>query len=149
MFPLVFPVPNWHHTVSSISLTIYPVLSFAFPPLFCNYRSVFLSAFTFFTQSPKLPHLWQPSVCSMYLWVCFYLFICLHCFLDSTYAWNKWYLSFYNWLISLSIIFSRSIHAVTEGKIFFFYMAKGYRYSLKLVFQVSLNIFLEVESLGQ
>ena len=27
-----------------------------------------------------------------------------------------WYLSFSNWLISLSIMFSRSIHAVTKGK---------------------------------
>ena len=30
-----------------------------------------------------------------------------------------WYLSFSDWLISLSIMFSRSIHA-TQGKIFFF-----------------------------
>ena len=31
-----------------------------------------------------------------------------------------WYLSFSDWLISLSIMFSRSIYAVTNGKIFFF-----------------------------
>ena len=31
-----------------------------------------------------------------------------------------WYLSFINWLISLSIIFSSSIHAVVEGRCSFF-----------------------------
>ena len=35
-----------------------------------------------------------------------------------------WYLSFSDWLISLSIMFSGSIHTVAKGKIFFFYMAK-------------------------
>ena len=30
------------------------------------------------------PLLWQPSVCSLYLWVCF----CCFCFLDSTDKWN-------------------------------------------------------------
>ena len=32
-----------------------------------------------------------------------------------------WYLPFSDWLISLSIMFSRSIHTVTKGKIFFFF----------------------------
>ena len=31
-----------------------------------------------------------------------------------------WYFSFSDWLISLSIMFSRSIHTVTKGKIFSF-----------------------------
>ena len=31
-----------------------------------------------------------------------------------------WYLSFSDWLISLNIMLSRSTHAVTKGKIFFF-----------------------------
>ena len=37
-----------------------------------------------------------------------------------------WYLSFSGWLIALSLIFSRSIHAVAKGKIFFFFKAKLY-----------------------
>ena len=32
-----------------------------------------------------------------------------------------WYLSFADWLISHSIMFSRSIHTVAKGKIFFFF----------------------------
>ena len=32
-----------------------------------------------------------------------------------------WYLSLSDWLISLSIMFSRSIHTVKDGKNFFFY----------------------------
>ena len=35
-----------------------------------------------------------------------------------------WYLSFSDWLISLSIMFSRSIHTVAKGTIFFFFMAE-------------------------
>ena len=35
-----------------------------------------------------------------------------------------WYLSFYDWLTLLSIILSRSIHAVAKGKISFFFMAE-------------------------
>ena len=37
-----------------------------------------------------------------------------------------WCLSFSDWLISLSIMLSRSTHAVTKGKISFFFMAKKY-----------------------
>ena len=37
-----------------------------------------------------------------------------------------WYLSVSDWLISLNIIISRSIHAVMKGKIVFFFMAIWY-----------------------
>ena len=37
-----------------------------------------------------------------------------------------WYSSFSDWLISLSIMFSRPIHAVAKGKISFFFTAKQY-----------------------
>ena len=37
-----------------------------------------------------------------------------------------WHLSFFDWLISLSIIFSRSIHAAAKGKLFFNFMAEYY-----------------------
>ena len=36
-----------------------------------------------------------------------------------------WYLFFSDWLLSLSIMFSRSIHAVAKGKIFSFFVAKS------------------------
>ena len=35
-----------------------------------------------------------------------------------------WYLSLSDWLISLSIIFSRSIHAIAEGRVFLLYVAE-------------------------
>ena len=47
------------------------------------------------------------------------------CSLDSIYEWNHiWYLSFPDWLISLSIMCSRSTHAVTGVKFSFFPVAK-------------------------
>ena len=42
--------------------------------------------------------------------------------LDSTYEWNHIIVSFSDWLISLSIMFSRSIHTVAKGKILFFFL---------------------------
>ena len=36
-----------------------------------------------------------------------------------------WYLSFSDWFISLSIMFSRFIHAVAKGKFFFFFWPIG------------------------
>ena len=36
-----------------------------------------------------------------------------------------WYLSFSDWFISLSIMFSRSIHALTKDKIFFFFYGRS------------------------
>ena len=35
-----------------------------------------------------------------------------------------WYLSFSDWLFSLSMMFSSSIHAAAKGKIFFFFIAE-------------------------
>ena len=76
----------------------------------------------------NLPHLfhssplWQPPVCSMYLWVCF-CFVMFVCFVSQISQVSEviWYLSFSVWLISLSIIPARFIHVVTNGKISFFY----------------------------
>ena len=50
----------------------------------------FLNSFTFFYPPPP-PYpfpLWQVSVCSLYLWICFY-FVNLFCLLDSTHKWNN------------------------------------------------------------
>ena len=49
------------------------------------------------------------------------LFLCLFCSLDYTCKWNHMVLV---WLISLSIMPTRSIHAVTDGKISFFFMTE-------------------------
>ena len=52
---------------------------------------------------------------------CFYasgsiLLVRLFCWLDSTYKWDHMVFVFTDWLISLSIIVSSSIHLVTKGR---------------------------------
>jgi len=93
--------------------------------LFCNWMFIPLN----------LPHLFHLSlyphssgnclfVLCIYEFVSVVMFIHLFCFLDSHISEIIWYLSFSVWFISLSIILSRSIHVVTNGKIrFFFFMA--------------------------
>ena len=57
---------------------------------------------------------------NIYLWVCFslviykYIYIYMFIFVDSTYKWYHTLFVFF-WLISLSIIFSRSIHVATNS----------------------------------
>ena len=76
---------------------------------------------------PPTPGLWQP-ICSLCLWDWgFCLFLVLFLFLFPHVSESIWYLSFSVWLISLSIMPSRSIHVVTNGKISFFLMAELYR----------------------
>ena len=48
--------------------TLFPMLYFTSPWLFCNYQFALFNPFTFFTQPPPI---WQPSKCSLYLWFCF------------------------------------------------------------------------------
>ena len=64
------------YIVITIILTIFPMLYFTSPWLFCNYQFVLLSPCTF-SPSPLSPSLWQRSVCSpsLFLQVCFY-FVC-------------------------------------------------------------------------
>ena len=89
---------------------------------FGNYQFVLLNSFTFFAQHPQLPPIWQLSVCSLYLWVCFG---CLFYSLDSTYKWNH-IIFVCVWLISFSIIPSRSAYVVTSYQISFFLTANWY-----------------------
>ena len=50
---LRYPVPIWHHRVITLLFTVFPLLYFTSPWLFCNYQSVLLNPFTFFTQPPS------------------------------------------------------------------------------------------------
>ena len=94
-------IDNIPHLVHFISMT----------HLFCNWKFVPLNFPLLFLSSPHSPPLWQPPVCSLYLWVsfCFVMFVHLFCFLDSTYKWSHTVFGFL-WLISLSIIPSMSIY---------------------------------------
>ena len=100
-----------------IILTIFPMLYITSLWLiyFITESRYFLIPFTLFTIPPPATSLWQPSVCSLYLWVCF-CFV----FLDSMSQIIR-YLSLSFWLFSLSIIPSRSIHGATNGKISLLY----------------------------
>ena len=70
---------------------------------------------------------------SLNLWVCFcfVMFVHLFCFSDFTFHIQIshsseiiWYSPFSVWLISFSIIHSRFIHVIANGKISFFLMAE-------------------------
>ena len=75
--------------VTSFSIIIYPPFTviYLLPPPFpsgshpcclCLWFFLFvclINLFTFFTQLPNSSSLWQLSVCSLYLWICFY-FVC-------------------------------------------------------------------------
>ena len=75
------------YVVITILWTIFPVLRFTSSRLLCN-RNLYLSVPSPFSSAPQPPPLWQLSVCSLYLWVCFN-FVCSFIFpLDSTYKWN-------------------------------------------------------------
>ena len=110
--PLLIPTP------SSPTPTVTP------PPLAMpmSLLSIFLCfLLPHLSHIIHLPHpLWSLSVCSFFpRLVLFFLFVCV---VDYVPLIGKiiWYLSFITWLISLSIMFSSPIHAVTKGRSSFF-----------------------------
>ena len=110
--------------VLPFSLLLSPAPSLPTPTVNCPPLSVPMSPLSLVIPSP-LP-LWSLSVCSSLPSLWFY-FAHLFCWLGSTYRWDHMvFLSFTNWLISLSIIFSSSIHAVTKGRSSFFLSAVNY-----------------------
>ena len=68
VFPLVFQVPTWHHAVSHM-LIIFLMLHCTSPWLFCNCQFVLLIP-CLSHAGPSAPPSWQPSVCSLRLWIC-------------------------------------------------------------------------------
>ena len=64
--------------------------------------------------------IWEPLVWSQYL--CFFFFCCSFFFFFTFHLWVKPFrmLPFSFWLVSLSMIPSKSIHVVTDGRISFF-----------------------------
>ena len=76
-----------------------------------------------FLSSAHFLSLWLPPICTLNLWLCFCLvmFVDLLCFSNSTYKLNHMVFVFL-WLISISIIPSKSIHVVTNGNVSFFFM---------------------------
>ena len=66
------------------------------------------------------PSRWYPPVCSLYLWICFFLvlFTWLLYFLDFAYKWYHTAFVFF-WFILLNIMSFKSIHVAANDKIFF------------------------------
>ena len=93
--------------------------------LLCNYQLILLNPFTFFHPGP-----WHPSILAIIRFFCMSMFLfCLFMYFVlqiTRISEIIWYFSFFVWLISLSIIPSRSTHVVANGKISFFFMAEWY-----------------------
>ena len=74
-----------------------------------------------FHLTPQCWLLASPNPFSVCLWAWWVFLLLL--FLDSAYKWDRTVFVFV-WLISLSIMPTRSIHVVTNGNISFFFMAE-------------------------
>ena len=115
------------------SINIHPPFTFSYlplPPLFlsgnlhtvCLGGGCLISSLYFALPPFPLPSDSCQSVLCIYESV-FMLYVNLVCSLDSRTCEIIWYLSFSDWFISLCVILSRSIHAVTKGKISLFFTA--------------------------
>ena len=69
--PLILQVPTWHHTVITMLVTVFPMLHFTSPWLYCNYQFVLLNPSTSFTYSFHPFPFWKSPFLSLCLWVCF------------------------------------------------------------------------------
>ena len=91
-------------------------------PFFCVWwkllRLILLA--TPFTRLLNLhPCPWQPLICSLYQWAFFFFFK------DATYKCDY---TVFVWLISPSVMLSRSFHSFTNDIILFFFMAELHTY---------------------
>ena len=105
-------VTLYHHTKTLHNCYIPYIVYFIPGLIYFTSRSLYFSiSLTYFLPLPTTLF----SVCMYLFYVCSYI-----CSLDPTCKWNHTVFVFI-WLISLSVISSRSIHVVTYGKISFFF----------------------------
>ena len=116
-----------HHHLSPIDPP--PNSSTSLPPAvttLLSFSRIFSLCVFWLNSNPphNLPHShWQLSASSLSINLSLF-FVLVHFFsFDPTYEWNHMVLSFF-WRILLSIIFSRSIHVVTNGSISPYLMAE-------------------------
>ena len=100
-----------------------------------------LIPFTCFTHRSYSSHLWQPPVCSLYVWVYFYLimFVLIFRFHIEVKSYSIC-LSLSD--ISLSTIPSRSIHVVENVKISFFFIVNSYFMNIGSTFSLSIHLLI-------
>ena len=121
-----YTLPNDHDSNSSynlppynviiILLTIFAMLYIIMSYLFYNWMFLPVNlSHLLYSSFPPLPS--DSTSFFLCIWVCFcfIMFAHLFVFLESTYKWNHT-VFFFLWLISLSIIPSRSTHVVSNGK---------------------------------
>ena len=106
------------HIVIRVLLTLFTKLYFTSPWVFCNTKFILLNplAFSFILPTPPI---WQPSKCTLHLWVCF-CSDCLFCFID---------------MLLIDIYFY-----------FMDYIFNLFPFSLKRLFNISCNIVLVVRN---
>ena len=115
---ICLPIQSYYSIIDHCLMLYITLLSLSYV---ITGGSYLLIPFTDFTHSSALnyspPAFWQPL---FVLCICEYVFIlfCL-CIWDSTYRWDHTVFVFL-WLISLSVILSRLIYVVANGKISFF-----------------------------
>ena len=109
------------YIIIRIFFTIFPRVYFTFPWGFCNCQFVLLNSFTIFSHPPRpLPSGSCQNVLCIHEFVSI-LLVHLFCFIfNCTYKINDMVFVFL-WLASFSIIPSRSICVVTNGKISLFF----------------------------
>ena len=117
------------HFYYKFYIIIYPLYTvFQLHPHAAITTLLSVSRSPFFFFSPSLHTTISPSelsVCSLSVNLSLFCFLVHIVHQIPHMSEIIWYFSFSDWLVSLSIIFSRPIHAVTQGK-FFFFAAKQY-----------------------
>ena len=100
----VIPGKSRTHLTLCVSITIACLYSLCCTLHSCDYSVTAnlccSQSLQLFHPAPDPPPIWQPSKCSLYLWVCF-CFDCLFCFLDFTYKGTNMVFVFL-WLNSLA-----------------------------------------------
>ena len=109
----IYPPYALFHLHSSPSSPITTLLSMSKGP------------FSFFLiPPPPNPHPAKLSACPLSMSLSLFCLLIQFVHLMPHMSEIIWYLTFSDWLISLSIIFSRSIHAIAEGRVFLLYVAE-------------------------
>ena len=123
MITLIILAAFCHHIklLQYYDYILYTVHYISMTYLFDNWNFSPLNLPHLFDSFLHLLFLWQPPLCSLYLWIyfCFVIFVHLLCFLDSTDKWNHIVFIFF-WLTLFSIPY-RSIHIAANGNISFFF----------------------------
>ena len=116
---LSFTIQNYCDSIYCFSCAVLNPVTY----LFCNWKLQILISLLFHSSSQPSPLL-RLVVCSLYPWVSSVLSRLFVSFIFKIPKISEiiWYSSFSFWLVLLSIILSRSVYVVTNGKVSFFFL---------------------------